>query len=267
MKSYLSGRSAGTTSPIGSYVLMARAHGRGAVPRRRAALAGLLDGRRHRLRRRRPACATAPAGHVRAQLRARSATRPTPRSWRSSTPTGSGRPARSSPLPRLRRAPDGLRARAKPGGRSFMIGFGANPPRNPHHRTAHGSGANNPSASPPEPPHRSTAAWSAARPSRTTSPGATDPEPLHETEVATDFNAGLTSALARWHMEFGGTRSRTSRRPRRQTTTRSSSTPADQRVRARTSPRSRSSSSNRSAWPSRSSTTARSATSSRSSPA
>ena len=49
-----------------------------------------------------------------------------------------------------------------PGGRSYMIGFGVNPPRNPHHRTAHGSWSDN-IGEPPVNRHILYGAWSADR--------------------------------------------------------------------------------------------------------
>ena len=85
---------------------------------------------------------------------------------------------------------------------SYLIGFGANPPRNPHHRTTHGSWSNNigePVQSrhilygalvggPPQPDDRYTDSRA----------------DYVMNEVATDYNAGFTSALARMYREFGG---------------------------------------------------------------
>ncbi len=90
-----------------------------------------------------------------------------------------------------------------PAGRSFMIGFGVNPPRNPHHRTAHGSWSDN-IGEPPLSRHILYGAMVGGPP---------QPDDNYQdnrsdfvmNEVATDYNAGLTSALARMYMEFGGT--------------------------------------------------------------
>jgi endoglucanase len=85
---------------------------------------------------------------------------------------------------------------------SYVVGFGANPPRNPHHRTAHGSWSNNiqePVTSrhilygalvggPPDPNDQYTDSR----------------QDFVMNEVATDYNAGFTSALARMYREFGG---------------------------------------------------------------
>ena len=85
---------------------------------------------------------------------------------------------------------------------SYLIGFGANPPRNPHHRTAHGSWSDNiqePVTSrhilygalvggPPDP----NDAYTDSR------------QDFVMNEVATDYNAGFTSALARLYQEYGG---------------------------------------------------------------
>jgi endoglucanase len=86
---------------------------------------------------------------------------------------------------------------------SYMIGFGNNPPRNPHHRTAHGSWSNNINE-PPQSRHVLYGALvggpGAANDAYTDSRG-----DFQQNEVATDYNAGLTSALVRMYSEFGGT--------------------------------------------------------------
>ncbi|MEU1724250.1 glycoside hydrolase family 9 protein [Nonomuraea sp. NPDC005692] len=85
---------------------------------------------------------------------------------------------------------------------SYLIGFGANPPKNPHHRTAHGSWTDqitNPVAS------RHTLYGALVG-------GPPDPDDVYAdkrddyvmNEVATDYNAGFTSALARLYKEYGG---------------------------------------------------------------
>src|SRR4029079_6908741 len=87
--------------------------------------------------------------------------------------------------------------------RSFMVGFGNTPPRNPHHRTAHGSWTDNiPS------PRLSRHIIYGARvggPKPATDQYADDRSDFQMNEIATDYNAGFTSALARLVMEFGGT--------------------------------------------------------------
>ncbi|MER5647343.1 glycoside hydrolase family 9 protein [Streptosporangium sp. NPDC002524] len=85
---------------------------------------------------------------------------------------------------------------------SYVIGFGANPPRNPHHRTAHGSWTDQ-MTNPAETRHTLYGALVGGPP---------DPDDAYTdrrddyvmNEVATDYNAGFTSALARLYREYGG---------------------------------------------------------------
>ena len=85
-----------------------------------------------------------------------------------------------------------------------MIGFGANPPKNPHHRTAHGSWTDQHHRPGRRPGTSCTARSSAARP--TPNDAYTDSRDDYVmNEVATDYNAGFTSALARLYREYGGT--------------------------------------------------------------
>lgn len=85
---------------------------------------------------------------------------------------------------------------------SYMVGFGANPPRNPHHRAAHGSWSNN-IAEPTQSRHILYGALVGGPP---------DPNDAYTdnrqdfvmNEVATDYNAAFTGALARMYAEFGG---------------------------------------------------------------
>jgi endoglucanase len=86
-------------------------------------------------------------------------------------------------------------------GRSFVVGFGTNPPRNPHHRTAHGS-------------------WCAMMDTPTESrhvlvgalvggPGSSDNyiDSLSDyqcNEVANDYNAGFIGVLAKMYDKYGG---------------------------------------------------------------
>ena len=93
---------------------------------------------------------------------------------------------------------------ANPRNSSYMVGFGANPPRNPHHRTAHGTWLNNPTGEPNPSRHTLYGAMVAG-------PNAPDDfawqdnrNEFTNTEPATDMNAGLTGALARLAQEFGG---------------------------------------------------------------
>ncbi|HLP41172.1 MAG TPA: glycoside hydrolase family 9 protein, partial [Fibrobacteria bacterium] len=86
--------------------------------------------------------------------------------------------------------------------RSFMIGFGVNPPTKPHHRTAHGSWADNLEL-PVESRHVLYGALVGG-------PGKDDAyadsrKDFIMNEVACDYNAGFTGALARMVQEFGGT--------------------------------------------------------------
>src|SRR5918999_2136342 len=85
---------------------------------------------------------------------------------------------------------------------SYVVGFGGNPPRNPHHRTAHGSWSNNIN----EPAQNRHILYGAL----VGGPDAADNYADNrgdfvKNEVATDYNAGFTGALARMYSEFGGT--------------------------------------------------------------
>jgi endoglucanase len=85
---------------------------------------------------------------------------------------------------------------------SYMIGFGANPPRNPHHRTAHGSWTDslqNPTLS----RHILYGAL-VGGPKAADDAYVDDRGDFVMNEVATDYNAGFTGALARLAMEYGG---------------------------------------------------------------
>lgn len=91
-----------------------------------------------------------------------------------------------------------------PGKHSYVIGFGTNPPRNPHHRGSHGSWLNQSPTGPPTNNRHilygalvggpnSSDAWS------------DDRGDFIGNEVSLDYNAGFTSALARLTGEYGGT--------------------------------------------------------------
>jgi len=90
-----------------------------------------------------------------------------------------------------------------PGRRSFVVGFGNNPPRNPHHRTAHGSWTDS-LQSPTLSRHILYGAL-VGGPKAADDQYVDDRGDFQQNEVATDYNAGFTSALARLVMEFGGT--------------------------------------------------------------
>src|SRR5688572_17263342 len=87
--------------------------------------------------------------------------------------------------------------------RSFMVGFGANPPRNPHHRTAHGSWTDS-IQSPTVSRHILYGAL-VGGPKAPNDQYVDDRSDFVMNEVATDYNAGLTGALARLTSEYGGT--------------------------------------------------------------
>ncbi|MET1076225.1 MAG: glycoside hydrolase family 9 protein [Umezawaea sp.] len=86
---------------------------------------------------------------------------------------------------------------------SYVVGFGANPPRNPHHRTAHGSWAD----SIAEPVTSRHVLYGALVGGPSTNNDAyTDSRTDYvANEVALDYNAGFTGALARLYREYGGT--------------------------------------------------------------
>lgn len=87
---------------------------------------------------------------------------------------------------------------------SYMVGFGNNPPTRPHHRGSHASPNNN-VYNPVEQTHVLYGALVGG-------PESADDVDLHlddrnnyiSNEVATDYNAGLTGALARMVAEYGG---------------------------------------------------------------
>ncbi|MFH8760531.1 glycoside hydrolase family 9 protein [Streptomyces atroolivaceus] len=85
---------------------------------------------------------------------------------------------------------------------SYVVGFGATPPTKPHHRTAHGSWTDQ-MTSPIETRHVLYGALVGG-------PGAADDSYTDDrqnyvnNEVATDYNAAFTGALARLYAEYGG---------------------------------------------------------------
>ena len=84
---------------------------------------------------------------------------------------------------------------------SYQIGFGDRYPLNPHHRTAHGSWTNN--LTTPEQSRHLLVGALVGGPSRSDTHN-DDRQDYILNEVATDYNAGFTSALARLYLDFGG---------------------------------------------------------------
>ena len=91
---------------------------------------------------------------------------------------------------------------ANPRNSSFVVGFGTNPPRNPHHRTAHGSWTDQ-ITSPTISRHILYGAL-VGGPKSNDDAYTDDRQDFQGNEVATDYNAGFTGALARLAQEFGG---------------------------------------------------------------
>ncbi|GIJ28722.1 hypothetical protein Vqi01_38840 [Micromonospora qiuiae] len=86
---------------------------------------------------------------------------------------------------------------------SYVVGFGTNPPKNPHHRTAHGSWWDSMTV-PTETRHTLYGAL-VGGPSSPNDAYTDNRSDYVMNEVATDYNAGFTSALARLTQEYGGT--------------------------------------------------------------
>ena len=91
---------------------------------------------------------------------------------------------------------------ANPRAASFVVGFGVNPPRNPHHRTAHGSWTDQ-ITSPTVSRHILYGAL-VGGPKSANDAYTDDRQDFQGNEVATDYNAGFSGALARLAQEFGG---------------------------------------------------------------
>ncbi len=90
-----------------------------------------------------------------------------------------------------------------PNQRSYVVGFGNNPPINPHHRAAHGSWSNNIS-NPVNNRHILYGALVGGPSSASDSAYVDDRSNYVTNEVALDYNAAFTGALARMVSEFGG---------------------------------------------------------------
>ncbi|MFI7574744.1 glycoside hydrolase family 9 protein [Micromonospora sp. NPDC049497] len=86
---------------------------------------------------------------------------------------------------------------------SYVIGFGANPPKNPHHRTAHGSWWD--SQTVPEETRHVLYGALVGGPSSANDAYSDSRSDYVMNEVATDYNAGFTSALAALVAKHGGT--------------------------------------------------------------
>ena len=86
-------------------------------------------------------------------------------------------------------------------GRSYVVGFGTNPPEHPHHRTAQGSWADNMS----EPNYHRHTLYGALVGGPNANDGYTDTVSDYNcNEVACDYNAGFTGVLARMYSKYGG---------------------------------------------------------------
>jgi endoglucanase len=85
---------------------------------------------------------------------------------------------------------------------SYLIGFGQNPPRNPHHRTAHGSWTDNIT----QPAQSRHVLYGALVGGPDANDAYTDDRQNYvANEVALDYNAAYTGALAKLYDEYGGT--------------------------------------------------------------
>jgi chitodextrinase len=87
---------------------------------------------------------------------------------------------------------------------SYVVGYGTNPPRNVHHRGAHGSWANS-IDTPVQSRHIIYGALVGGPATTSDTDYADSRSDFKRNEVAVDYNAGFTSALARLAQEFGGT--------------------------------------------------------------
>ena len=86
-------------------------------------------------------------------------------------------------------------------GRSYVIGYGENSPENPHHRTAHGAYSNN-IAEPAQTRHILFGALVGGPDSGDNY--SDDRSNYINNEVACDYNAGFTGALAKLYKNYGG---------------------------------------------------------------
>jgi len=86
---------------------------------------------------------------------------------------------------------------------SYVVGFGTNAPQNPHHRTAHGSWLD--SMTDPVKTRHVLYGALVGGPSSANDAYTDSRSDYTSNEVATDYNAGFSSALARLTQEYGGT--------------------------------------------------------------
>ncbi|MFG3101377.1 glycoside hydrolase family 9 protein [Streptomyces sp. NPDC048182] len=85
---------------------------------------------------------------------------------------------------------------------SYVVGFGANPPTKPHHRTSHGSWTD--SITSPAASRHTLYGALVGGPSAPDDAYTDDRQNYVDNEVATDYNAAFTGALARLYAEYGG---------------------------------------------------------------
>ncbi len=91
---------------------------------------------------------------------------------------------------------------ANPRNASYLVGFGQNPPRNPHHRTAHGSWTDN--IQQPEQSRHVLYGALVGGPGQPNDTYVDSRQDYVSNEVALDYNAAYTGALAKLYDEFGG---------------------------------------------------------------
>jgi endoglucanase len=90
---------------------------------------------------------------------------------------------------------------SNPQQRSYVVGFGNNPPTNPHHRSAHGSFINDLNI----PKKTSYILYGALVGGPGRKDDYTDDRTNYKTnEVAIDYNAGFTGAIAKMYLNYGG---------------------------------------------------------------
>lgn len=87
-------------------------------------------------------------------------------------------------------------------GRSFVVGFGTNPPTRPHHRTAHSSWADSQTV---PAYHRHTLYGALVGGPGSSDEYSDDISNYQTNEVACDYNAGFIGALAKQYKQYGGT--------------------------------------------------------------
>jgi endoglucanase len=86
-------------------------------------------------------------------------------------------------------------------GRSYVVGYGVNPPKHPHHRTAHGSWTDQ-MTSPDYHRHTIYGALVGGPDSKDAYSDKIDN--FVDNEIADDYNAGFTGALAKLYEKYGG---------------------------------------------------------------